>query len=585
MTTDQVPMNRKNKPSLLLTLGTSAVLIGGGAIAYWIVLQKQPLSENLPVGANLVPQDVLMTISLSTNPSQWQQLREFGTPQTQASFDRTLATLRDRFLTRNGYNYQQNIQPWAGKEVTFAFFSQPTAPKGKLTQKTSPSPSDEDDRDRQSVVMLLPIADYKQAKQLLDQPNSPLKQTNWIDRTYKGIQIKETKQNSPDNYSATVLDGKFLAIATEPQTIDKIIDTYQSGASVLKIPGYIESLNKLKSAESFAKLYVNIPLAALEAKIWVPNSISPQAFAQLQQQQGLAANISLASEGIRFKTISWLKPNSPKKYAIENKAGSMNKRLPSNTLMMISGGNLKLFWQDYLQGSEANPLTPFNPQELRNLVKAYTNLDLEKDLIPWMGDEFSLSLIPLDKEAKTDSISTNSNTGLVFMVKASDRKLAEKSIAQLDKVMNDKYQFKVEAGKVNNQTVTNLTSPSPEVKISHGWLNGNVAFLAFGDRIPEAIVPQPNPNLVQTELFRNTVPLEINPNNGNFFLDVDRLGIDTTANIFTILLRLSSEPNTQTILRNLITPIRTIGATNAIVNERSTYFDIFVKLKKVADKG
>lgn len=577
-------MKRKNKSPLLLTLGTSAVLIGGGAIAYWTIVQNQLFSENLPVGASLVSQDVLMTISLSTNPSQWQQLREFGTPEIQASFDRAFVTLRDRFLTPNGYNYHQNIQPWAGKEVTFAFFSQPSPPKGKLTQKSSPSPFDEDDRERQSIVMVLPIANPKEAKQVLD-GNNLLNQTNWLDRTYKGVQIKEIKQNSTDDYSATVLDGKFLAIATDAKTIDKVIDTYQSGASVVKIPGYTQALNKLRSPQSFAKLYVNIPLAAIEAKNTAPNAISPPAFAQLQQQQGLAANISLESEGIRCKTISWLKPDSTKKYAVKNNAGIMPQRLPNDTLMMISGGNLKLFWQDYLQGSESNPLTPFKPQELRSLVKSYTNLDLDKDLIPWMGDEFSVSLIPLEKNAKPDSISANSNTGLVFMVKASDRQLAEKSIVQLDKVMSDKYQFKVEAGKVNNRPVTNLTSPSPRVQISHGWLDKNVAFLAFGDRIPEAIVPQPNENLAETELFRNTVPLEINPNNGNFFLDVDRLGIDTTANIFTILLRLSSEPNTQTILRNFITPIHAIGATTAIVTERSTRFDVFVKLKKVADKG
>lgn len=576
-------MRKKKKPSLLLTLGTTALIIGGGATAYWVMLQIQPSSDNLPVGANLIPQDALMTLSLSANANQWEQLREFGTPQTQASFDRTLAALRDRFLTSNGYNYQEDIQPWAGKEITLAFLSQPAPPKGKLTAKSSPSPSPEADENRQSVVMILPIDNPLQAKQILEKPNSPLNQANWVDRSYKGIQIKEIKQNTNEIYSATVLEQRFLAIATDSKSIDKVIDTYQGGASVAKTPGYAQALNKIKSDRPLAKLYVNIPLAALAAKNSAQQPLSPQGFAQLQQQQGLAATINLETEGIRFKSISWLKPNSEKKYTLKNNARIMPARLPKDTLMMISGGDLKLFWKEYVQGSEANPLTPFKPQELRRIVKSYTNLDLERDLVAWMGDEYSVSLIPFPQEEKEESTSTNLNTGLLFMVKASDRKLAEKNIAQLDSIVKDKYEFKVEQATVNNKQVINLTSPSLGVKITHGWLKDNVAFLALGSSITNAIVPQPQTTLAETELFRNTIPLELKPNNGHFFMDVDRLGTDTSANIFTILLRLSSEPSTQTILRNSIAPIRTIGVTTATSDERSTRFDLFVKLKKVRE--
>jgi len=50
----------------------------------------------MPVGANIIPQDALLTLSLSDS-AQWQVLREFGTPQTQAELDKNLAQLRDRF--------------------------------------------------------------------------------------------------------------------------------------------------------------------------------------------------------------------------------------------------------------------------------------------------------------------------------------------------------------------------------------------------------------------------------------------------------------------------------------------------------
>jgi len=50
----------------------------------------------MPVGLISFPR-CLINLSL-TDSAQWQQLREFGTPQTQAELDKNLAQLRDRFL-------------------------------------------------------------------------------------------------------------------------------------------------------------------------------------------------------------------------------------------------------------------------------------------------------------------------------------------------------------------------------------------------------------------------------------------------------------------------------------------------------
>lgn len=572
-------MIKDKKASLLIKLGASVVLISGGVAAYWILSQRQLTSRNLPAGANLVPQDALLMLSVSMKPEQWQQFQQFGTPESRTAMERTLTNLRDRFLTPNGYNYQRDIQPWAGKEITFAFLSQPAPPPGKLTQQSSSSPSLKPEPVQQSVVMVLPIDHPLQAKQVLEQPKTSLKQTNWIDRTYKGIEIKEVKQNPAENYSATVLDRRFLVITTDPNTTNKVIDTYLGNPSLANTPGYAQAINKIKTNQPFAKLYVNIPLAAAAAKSG-QQSLSPQALAQLQQQQGLASTITLESEGIRFKSISWLKPNSQKKYLVKNEAAMMPKRLPSDTLMMMSGGNLKQFWQDYVQGANSNPITPFKPQDLRNIIKNFTNLDLDRDLINWMGGEFSLSLIPFPESSKEDPPSLSSGVGMVFMVKASDQKAAEKSLDGLDELMKDKYDFKVEKTNIDDRPIVNLFSPSQGLKITHGWLDGNVVFLGLEAPIKNAIIPQPKSTLDQNEKFRNIVPLELNPNNGHFFIDIDRLGIDRTASLLSFLFRLSPDPSTQKILRSQIDPIRAIGVTAAVKDERTSRFDVFVQFKK-----
>ena len=50
----------------------------------------------------------------------------------------------------------------------------------------------------------------------------------------------------------------------------------------------------------------------------------------------------------------------------------------------------------------------------------------------------------------------------------------------------------------------------------------NVAFLSVGAPITDKIFPKPNNTLASTLPFQQTVPTEPNPNNGQFFLDVER---------------------------------------------------------------
>lgn len=558
-------MTKKNKSSLLLTLGAAGLLIGGGGTAYWILTQRNQLPGDIPVGANIIPQDALITVSVSTAPSQWQQLTQFGTPQTQAQLNQNIAQLRDRFLTNNGYDYQQDIQPWIGKAVTIAFLSLPNTPTPNFT----PNPLAATSNQQQSVVVVLPIDNSVRAKQLLEQPK-PLKQGKWIDRTYKGIQIKETQGLPTENYSATVLDGRFLVVTNNPKATEQAIDTYKSGASLATTAGYTQAMQKIQVSQPFAQLYLNVPAAARVAAANSARPLPPQGLAQLQQNQGLATTITLEPEGMRFKSISWLKPNSEQKHVVENNAGRMQSRLPAQTLMMLSGGNLQRLWQDYVLSSQSNQLTPLAPENLRAGVQSLTGLNLDQDLLGWMGGEFSLSLIPYTPKA---GATENFALALVLMVQTSDRPRAEKSFQQLDRVINQQYQFQVQQAQIGGQSVVNWIAPFGTLSATHGWLDGNVAFLTLGAPISDQIVPKPASTLASTEQFQKTVPSELSPNNGQFFLDVDR-----TNKVFP-LSQVSPDQKT------LIEAMRSIGITTAVSDERSVRYDIFVSLKKAGQPG
>ncbi len=562
------PKSRSKKLPLLLTLGASALLIGGGAVTYWLISRQGRLSV-MPVGASVVPQDALMVVSVSTASDQWERLRSFGTPRSQAAFDQNLAQFRDRFLTRRGLEFQRDVQPWVGKEATLAVLSPQLG-------VTIPAPSQPAlPANSEPMIMVLPIADPVKAKAVLDQ--SPATKTGqWSTRKYKGVDIRETMGNPDQSVSIALLDAQLVLVANTPKAIDQAIDTYKGGKALSGTPGYGDALGQINAERSLARIYVNIPALVNSSATNSNRPVPSQGLmTQLQQNQGLAATAILEPDGIQFKTVWWLTPDSKQRFEGKNNAKMMSSRLPAETLRMASGSDLKQFWQEFTQGASSSLVRYIfpqgllsNPEKLRQGIKSAVNLDLEDDLLNWMQGEFSLALIPSAQKS-----ATNSPTSLVFMVQSNDRRTAEKTLKQLDDVMASKYTFKVEATRIEGQSVVNWSLPTGDVSVTHGWLDGDVAFLSLnlGTPATPSFLPKPANPLSESEAFRKVTKTTLERTNGHFFMDVDRA---LSLNNFFPLLQLP--PMNRTVLE----ATQSIGVTSAVARDRTTRYDIFVTLQK-----
>ncbi len=585
------------KPPKLLLLG-GVVLLAGGAIAALNFAQRAPKSLS-PAGTQLVPQNTLATMTVTTDELTWLKLRQFGTAETQQQFDGLLREWKDRLFTDNGYSFKRDIKPWIGDRVTLAMLNDKPI-NGRSSGGGLESIG-------QNLVLVVPIADPVKAKALLGEgpKNSDV---TWTDRSYKGVDIKTIQAKDETAFESAVIGTSWLLLSNSKEALEQAIDTHKGGRSLLDVSGYRKAATRIESPQppgkNFAQIYLNIPVVtkALESPA---GSASRGSIVPLQGSQGIVATALIESEGVRFQGMSWLLPKNDLVYStMSNDAGEMPRRLPTDTLVMMSGSNLQQFWSGFSEGNSSPPFFP-NPQNLEAGLLTQTGLDLEEDILPWAAGEFALGLLPplsatqrensnggnRSEATGTDPIVLEPADGepankpviesapLVLMVQTNDRKTAESVWAQLDDVMVSRYRYQVETKEIEGGSITEWVSPFQGVQFSHGWLPGNVTFFAVGKAAGSAILPgrgsanapRPMRSLAETRQFQVLTSKVPQPNNGHFYLDLAKINA-LDGGVFP-LPQLPEEGATRAI--------EAIGMTST-VGDRTMDYDLYIKLTKAA---
>lgn len=554
------PSKRRSPVAAIALTATMALAAGGGATAWWLTRSSIP-TEELPVGSQVLPQNVMMVFTVSTDAGQWRRLRQFGTSETQPAFDRRLAQWRDRLLTNQGLNYEQHIQPWVGEEVALALL--PT-----LLSDIRPNPDSDDPKPGQadtrlpSLIAVLPIADPVKAQTTF---NSGVMGSGWTSRTYEGVTIREGQSKTGQPLAAATLDNRWLVISTQKTALEQSINAYREGAALVKAPGYTQAIARLPATPPFLRSYINLPVLREASALNPFQSLPVQNLPPLQKNQGLVSTVLLEPEGLRIASVGWLSPDEGDRHTIPNRIRRVPEVLPSDTLIMASGGDLQQFWEQYRAQPIAQPASPFSPPNLIQGIQRTTGLEVEKDLLPWMKGEFALALVPT-QEANGQQV-----VGVVAAVQASDRRLADDALKKLDQTMTSRYGFKVTESTVAGQPIINWSSPFEALAVKRGWLDNNMVVLAIGWLAPEGIFSTPVVPLSQNPTFRQLHGTEPQPIHGYFFANVERL-TDPQNDVALPLL-----PQDQAAV---VKAIRTLGLTTTIADDRTVLYDLQIQLQK-----
>ncbi|MEA5536079.1 DUF3352 domain-containing protein [Crocosphaera sp. XPORK-15E] len=499
-----------------LTLTLSVILLlslAGGSLSW--ILGQSPLNllqggvTKEPTAAIFVPKQAPVMVSLLVNPDRLDALaRLIASPQNRRRSHKELLTLEKTLLAKTGLDYQTQIQPWLGEEITLAVTS-------------LDFDHDPDNGVKPGYLLAVSTKDQQLAKEFLQTSYSKeaiAGSSDLIFESYKGVNLIAQRnpnltKNTPLSASAVV--GNMVLFANDTAVLREAINNVQvPDLNLRNATGYQDALKTITDPK-IGVVYTNFP--ALSA--WLANLPIPEL---PEITQTLTIAFSIKSDGLVAQTaLIGVSGESDRLPALSAPVGAL-AYLPATTLLTATGTDLNQLWQQIETGLDVDsPL-----QQVLNRSISYLQeplgLNLTKDVFPWVQGEFSLGLVPDHDGGEPDWI---------FVAQKVPDVDINGVLKQFDELAKSKG-YSAGNLSLSGQTVTVWTKLRTAVKTDknslarleaqvsgvYGEIDDYVIFSTSVEAMSQAISSD-SLKLVNTEEFQNIIAGLSPENDGYFYLN------------------------------------------------------------------
>lgn len=494
-----------------LVVGVLVLLLTGMGSLYLIITQS-PLNllkggvTTEPTAAIFVPRQAPVMISLLINPDRleaFRQLTAFPGERRRSRYE--LKQLEKSLLANTGLNYQKEIQPWLGEEITLAVTSL------------------DFDRDRNNgtqpgYLLAVKTKDPELSKEFLQLSFSQQAIAGTSDlvfEQYKGVNLiykRSLEGELNSNLVASAVVGDFVLFANHPKVLRDAINNVQVADLNLNNSSAYQNALKTIVEPRLGIVYANLP--ALSA--WIANAPVPETpeitqimtIAMSLKRQGLVAETALIGvTGEETQTPALSKPVAALAY------------VPGNSILTAAGTNLKQFWTQIDAGLDKDsPLQQVLKQAIKRL-EAPLGIILAEDIFSWVEGEYSLSVVPDPDGGEPDWI---------FIAEKTLGANVEQAIEHLDNLAK-KQGFSVGSLPLLDTSVTAWTKLSTTSKATFASLDaqvkgvhtsmGKYEIFATSIEAMSQVIAGKETSLVATEKFQQAITALPTDNDGYFYID------------------------------------------------------------------
>ncbi|HEY9730023.1 MAG TPA: DUF3352 domain-containing protein [Chroococcales cyanobacterium] len=423
--------------SFFYVLAAGAVVLLSIAVAgfFWLTSQS-PL--NLlkggavanPSTAIFVPKQAPVMVSLLVNPDRLEAFRQLvARPINRRQSRAELNKLEESLLTNTGLNYQRDVQPWLGDEITLAV----TSLDFDRNQANAAQPG---------YLLALTTKDAQRARDFLQLFYSKQAATGTqelVFEKYKGVNLiykrppsglkallGSTRQNQNyETWTSAVVGDRFVLFANHPKVLRDAINNVQveslNLASDREYQQMLDSLAQPRLGLSF----VNLP--ALSA--WISNQSIPVQ-ESFKGSETLAFALSLNRQGLLAQTaLLGADSNDDSIDPVLSKPVDALQYIPAESALAIAGTDLNQLWHQLSTGvASEQTLKSLLNQAVANLQSRW-DIQLPEEIFKWVQGEYALALLP--RPDKTDP-------DWIFVAEKTDRATVQESIEHLDDIARER---------------------------------------------------------------------------------------------------------------------------------------------------
>jgi hypothetical protein len=343
-----------------------------------------PKQTHQPETSIFLPANTPLLATLLTTP---EDLGKLGKETISPQWSKDFAKLPQNWFEQLDINYQRQIQPWLGTEISFAI--------------TTPD-LDRDPRNGQQLGWLLALTINN------SEASSDFVSKFWQERAnqnipinyqaYRGVQIisqnqvnniKNKSQSKYPQLSMALVGEKFLLIANQPAVLKSAIAQVESPTGNLpKTANFQRAIAQTENP--LGLLWVN--LADWVFSVGDQQVITwPQIAIALQEKDGNITTPALFFQENLSDQTALLKEPIP-----------ALKLIPTDSTLVATSTNFSQLWQNFTTlASNNSPFAGFLVPPIKQLQTAW-GIDFTKDINPPITGEYVLALLPNQNKETPD---------------------------------------------------------------------------------------------------------------------------------------------------------------------------------------
>lgn len=405
---------------------------------FWLAAQS-PLTllqgvHATPTAAMLVPRQAPLMVSLLVNPDRVESFRQVITPPGQRRRSRAeLNQLKQNLLAKSGLDYQTDIQPWLGQELTLAV-------------TTLDIDRQEQNGLQPGYLLALTTQEAGASRQFLERfwQQQALQGRDLVFEQYQGIKLISAKDPSLANVSAVasqsnsagttvataMVGNQFVLFANHPKVLRNAINNIQATDLELgSAKNYQQAIAHLEQGR-IGLAFLNLPALAR----WNPDSAAKRESKQPDPDkfESLALSLGLDRRGLMAETTLVTAHGSPDQPSVPKLSRPVEALdyIPATTALAASGIDLDQLWTEISAGlSSYDLIAKLVNQPLQDLQTRW-GLNFPEDIFAWVTEEYALAMVPPAPAGSNLSLGPN----WVFVAQSTEPQRTENAIQQLDQI-------------------------------------------------------------------------------------------------------------------------------------------------------